>query len=104
MNFLLLLLLMGSNTITLSSSEFSDNGDIPAKYTCEGKNINPPLSIAGVPKQTVTLALIVDDPDADKDVVTHWIAWNLPPATREIAANVPAYGYPRLPLQDICTG
>jgi Raf kinase inhibitor-like YbhB/YbcL family protein len=87
MNTLLLLLLVSSNSIMLSSTEFANNGDIPNKYSCEGRNVNPPLSIIGIPGDAVSLALIVDDPDADKAVVTHWILWNIDPATSIIAEN-----------------
>jgi len=87
MNFLLLLLLMGSNSITLTSPEFATNTNIPVKYTHDGKNISPPLKISGVPQSAVTLALVVDDPDGDKGVVTHWIAWNIAPTSTSISEN-----------------
>jgi hypothetical protein len=52
---------------------------IPSKYTCDGDNINPPLTIKNIPKQTKSLALIVDDPDAPSGTFDHWITWNIPP-------------------------
>ena len=48
----------------LSSTAFAQGGDIPRKYTCEGDDIAPPLSWSDVPERTLSLALIVDDPDA----------------------------------------
>ncbi|HSM30656.1 MAG TPA: hypothetical protein VK854_08130 [Woeseiaceae bacterium] len=36
----------------------------PKKYTCDGIDVSPPLSIGNVPEKTKSLALIVDDPDA----------------------------------------
>jgi phosphatidylethanolamine-binding protein (PEBP) family uncharacterized protein len=48
----------------ISSSAFPHNGSIPAKYTCEGDDVSPPLEWSGVPSGAGSLALIVDDPDA----------------------------------------
>ena len=87
MNFLLLLLLFNKVSIPLTSTAFANNGDIPAKYTCQGKNINPPLAIGQTPKGTVSLALIIDDPDAPKGVFDHWVVYNINPTTTLIAEN-----------------
>jgi len=66
-------------SLTVDSPAFTPNGMIPAKYTCEGFNISPPLIITDVPSGTKTLAIIVHDPDANEaGGVTHWVAWNLP--------------------------
>lgn len=79
-------------TLTLTSSVFDHNGTIPETYTCDGANINPPLSISGVPNGTKSLALIVDDPDIPQvfkdqrgiDSFDHWSVYNLSPDTTEI--------------------
>lgn len=84
MNFLIMLLMISKVSFPLTSPAFKANGDIPVKYTCEGENISPPLLIGEVPTHTKSLAIVVDDPDADKKVVTHWIAWNIPADTRMI--------------------
>ena len=71
----------------LKSSAFANGGEIPSKYTCDGENINPPLEISGVPKNAVSLILIVDDPDAIKPagkVWDHWIVWNIAPDVKNI--------------------
>jgi len=65
------------NKMSLSSSAFKDGQPIPVDYTCDGKNISPPLSWTGAPGETKSLLLIVDDPDAPSGVWTHWIVWNL---------------------------
>ena len=68
----------------LTSSAFQNNQFIPAKYTCDGEDINPPLTISDVPAQAKSLVLIVDDPDAPGGTFTHWVVANISPTTREI--------------------
>lgn len=65
--------------LIISSPAFNNEGDIPAKYTCDGEEINPPLQIAEIPKEAITLALIVEDPDAPKGTFDHWLVWNIKP-------------------------
>ncbi len=60
------------------TSVFRNNSFIPSKYTCEGENVNPPLKIDGVDEKVISLAVIMDDPDAPKTFV-HWVAWNILP-------------------------
>lgn len=71
----------------VKSPAFENNKLIPAKYTCDGADVNPLLTIEGVPDETKGLALIVDDPDAPMGTFDHWIVWNIPPDTREIGEN-----------------
>jgi Raf kinase inhibitor-like YbhB/YbcL family protein len=73
--------------LSVMSPTFENNQLIPAKYTCDGDNVNPPLAIDGVPEGTKTLALIVDDPDAPMGTWDHWIVWNIPATTSKIAEN-----------------
>ncbi|MBC7887378.1 MAG: YbhB/YbcL family Raf kinase inhibitor-like protein [Ferruginibacter sp.] len=72
--------------LKLSSTSFADNGMIPALYTCEGININPPLDIEQIPDEAKCLVLIVDDPDAPSKTWVHWIIWNIP-VTHHIKEN-----------------
>lgn len=65
------------HSIKVRSSAFSHGGHIPMKYTCEGENVNPPLEFDGLPENTKSLALIVEDPDAPKGVYDHWLLWNI---------------------------
>jgi len=66
-------------SLTVESPAFTPDGMIPIKYTCEGFNVSPPLTITDIPQGTKALALIVHDPDANRaGGVTHWVAWDLP--------------------------
>ena len=71
----------------LTSLVFTEGGRIPSKYTCEGLNISPDLSIGNLPANTKSLAIIVDDPDAPGGNWDHWIVWNMAPNTATIAEN-----------------
>jgi Raf kinase inhibitor-like YbhB/YbcL family protein len=73
--------------LTIKSPAFADNGYIPARFTCDGSDINPPLEIDRVPPEAKSLALIVDDPDAPIGMWVHWVVWNIDPATGEIAED-----------------
>ena len=78
--------------MTLNSPAFKQNGHIPAKYTCEGEDVSPPLAWEGVPNGTKSLVLIIDDPDAPdpkapKMVWVHWVVYNIPPETRTLSEN-----------------
>jgi Raf kinase inhibitor-like YbhB/YbcL family protein len=65
-------------TLKVSSDAFKESEIIPSRYTCDGKNINPPLSIEGIPEETKSLAIIVDDPDAPSGMWVHWLVWDIP--------------------------
>ena len=71
----------------LSSPVFENNQSIPAKYTCDGEDINPPLQISEVPEGTKSLVLFVDDPDAPMGTWDHWIVWNINPSVSFIEEN-----------------
>ena len=73
----------------LESSVFEHEGAIPAKYTCDGENISPPLKISDVPEGTKSFFLNMDDPDVPKSIRpdglwNHWLVWDIPPETTEI--------------------
>ena len=72
--------------LLITSSVFENRRSIPAKYTCDGDDVNPPLKIEGIPGNTKSLILIVDDPDAPMGTWDHWIVWNIP-LTEKIEQN-----------------
>jgi Raf kinase inhibitor-like YbhB/YbcL family protein len=83
----------------LSSPSFTHEGEIPAKYTCEGNDVSPTLSWSGVPEGTKRLALVVDDPDAPdpqapKTVWVHWVLYNLPAETDSLAEGISSDALP----------
>jgi Raf kinase inhibitor-like YbhB/YbcL family protein len=73
--------------LKVKSPVFESNKPIPKKYSCDGNDVNPPLSIEGTPKEAKTLALIIDDPDAPNGTFDHWIVWNIPASTSKIGEN-----------------
>lgn len=80
---------MQLETFSLTSSAFKNNETIPKKYTTDGKNISPPLkwNKNNVPKGTKYYMLVIDDPNAPGRKFIHWIMWNIPGKTLEIAEN-----------------
>jgi Raf kinase inhibitor-like YbhB/YbcL family protein len=62
----------------ISSTAFEYGARIPLIHTCDGGQISPPLQWDGEPKETVSFALILEDPDASEGTFTHWIIYNLP--------------------------
>src|SRR2546421_9040536 len=69
--------------LQITSAAFGPNERIPSKYTCDGQNVNPPLTFASIPPNAESLVLTVDDPDVPKNlmpsgVFDHWLIWDLP--------------------------
>ena len=78
-------------TLTVRSPSFADNAAIPARFSCRGSNTPPPLTWTGIPSGTVTIALVMDDPDAAGGTYTHWVVFNLPATASGLAGgNLPA--------------
>lgn len=74
----------------LTSPAFRDGGEIPEKYAKDGEDVSPPLTWSGVPGDAISLALIVDDPDAPRGTWTHWVVTDLPATTTGLAEGKPA--------------
>lgn len=64
-------------SLVVSSPEFAQDGLIPVKYTCQAEGISPPLVIDNVPKNTHSLVLIMEDPDAPSGTFTHWVLYGI---------------------------
>ena len=79
----------GEMVLSVSSAAFQEGEVIPAKYTCQGQDISPPLTWSEPPAGTQSLSLIVDDPDAPVGVFTHWVIFNIPADSRGLSEAVP---------------
>jgi len=76
----------------LDSPAFTDGAAIPRRHTAEGRNLSPPLLWSGLPSQTRSLCLILDDPDAPAGLWVHWVVYDIP----ALSLGLPE-GTPRLP-------
>jgi Raf kinase inhibitor-like YbhB/YbcL family protein len=72
--------------LEITSDAFKNNELIPKTYTCDGENMSPSIKIENLPFNAVSIALIMDDPDAPSGTWVHWVAWNIP-VTNEIPLN-----------------
>jgi len=86
-------------SLTITSTAFTPDGAIPSLYTCEGKDISPPLGWSGAPAGTKSFALIVDDPDAPdpaapKMTWVHWVLYDIPAAGTGLPEAVQASALP----------
>lgn len=93
-------------TLTITSLAFEPGGEIPATHTCEGKNTSPTLAWRGVPPGAMSLALIVDDPDApDPDAPkltwVHWVLYNLPANSSGLREGIQAAELPAGTLEGV---
>ena len=84
---ILLFLTQGAIAMKLTSTAFTDGGKLPTKYTCDGTSISPPISWQEAPANTISFALIYDDPDAPAGTWDHWVLYNLPPTTKFLPEN-----------------
>lgn len=90
----------GAMALSITSPAFKNNGPIAKIYTCEGKDISPPLVFSGAPEGTKSLALIVDDPDAPDPAApkltwVHWVLYDMPADTPGLAEAVPYADLPK---------
>lgn len=73
----------------LISPEFDHQSLMPSTYTCDGQNTSPRLEWVEQPKETQSLALIMDDPDAPSGTWIHWVIFNIPPAPNSLEEDFP---------------
>jgi Raf kinase inhibitor-like YbhB/YbcL family protein len=93
-------------SLKLTSPAFEHEGEIPARYTCEGDDISPELSWSEVPGGAASLALIVDDPDAPdprapKTTWVHWVLYNIPVSATGLAEGIPPHDLPAGTLEGL---
>ena len=74
----------GGGSIKVSSSAFTEGGNIPPKFTCDGEDTSPPLKTEGIPENAKAVVMIVDDPDAPGGLFNHWLVWNIDPKTTSL--------------------
>ena len=79
-----------STDLKFSSFPFNPGESIPAEYTCDGEDVSPPLEWSGVPEDTESFALIVDDPDAPGRTFVHWVCFNIPGDRTRLVREVTA--------------
>jgi Raf kinase inhibitor-like YbhB/YbcL family protein len=79
----------GKMNMKLTSTAFQHGGMIPAKYTCDGTNVSPPLEWSDAPQTAKSFALICDDPDAPGKTWVHWVVFDLPANRTSLPENVP---------------
>ncbi|MFO7815322.1 MAG: YbhB/YbcL family Raf kinase inhibitor-like protein [Halanaerobiales bacterium] len=75
--------------LRITSNAFEQGDMIPSKYTKDGKDISPPLTIEGISAEGKSIAVVMDDPDAPVGTFTHWLIWNIPVKKNNIPEGVP---------------
>jgi Raf kinase inhibitor-like YbhB/YbcL family protein len=75
--------------IEVTSSDFSQGGTIPDRFSSYREGVSPALAWTPPPAGTASLALFVEDPDASSArPFVHWLAWNVDPAAGGLPQNV----------------
>src|SRR3990170_2319319 len=86
-----------ATVFSVTSEAFGNDEAIPARFTCDGENVSPPLSWSGPPAETKAFALVMDDPDAPGGTFTHWVLYDMRAEALSLpegieAVPMPAYG------------
>ena len=85
---ILLFFFLQVSSLTITSPDFEHEGELPAKFTCDGDDINPTLNVQGIPDGTKSLAIIMEDPDVPLSTFNHWVMWNIEPGEVLAAGSV----------------
>ncbi|MFO7653741.1 MAG: YbhB/YbcL family Raf kinase inhibitor-like protein [Candidatus Krumholzibacteriia bacterium] len=83
---------MARQNFRLVSSAFRHGADIPSTHTCDGSNVSPPLSWEHVAEETRSFVVVVEDLDASSEIFTHWVLFDIPADTRQLARGVAGVG------------
>jgi len=75
--------------LELRSAAFKQNELIPRQFSCQGLDVSPPLSWAGVPEKTQSIVLVCDDPDAPLGTWVHWLIYDIPSDITELSNGIP---------------
>ena len=70
------------------SRSFAEGGSIPDLYSCQGANLSPSLEWSGPPKNALSFALIVEDPDAPSGTFCHWLLYDIPADVHVLAQGL----------------
>ncbi len=71
----------------VESPAFDQGMMIPRRHACDGEDVSPILEFLDFPKETVSFAVIMNDPDALLETLTHWLTWNLPGSTNFVTGD-----------------
>lgn len=77
------------NTLIITSRAFPEGGPIPRACTCDGEDVSPDLAWTGAPSETVSIAVIVEDPDSPGGVFIHWVLYNIPGQSLSLLTGIP---------------
>jgi Raf kinase inhibitor-like YbhB/YbcL family protein len=76
-----------TSTMSIESAAFENNAPIPPTYTCDGKDVSPPLTFKNVPTEAKSLVLMMEDPDSPSGTWDHWVVYSIPPTTTVVPEN-----------------
>jgi Raf kinase inhibitor-like YbhB/YbcL family protein len=91
--------------ITVTSPAFKSGKAIPKKHSCDGEDVSPALSWSALPKETASVVVVMDDPDAPAGTWVHWVLFNLPGDSKGVAEGLPkSETLPNGAIQGRCWG
>ncbi len=79
-------------TIQVTSTSLKHTGYLQKDFTCEGPNLSPQLTFLSIPSETQSLAVVVDDIDAEEGIFAHWLMWGIPADVIDLEGGVSSSG------------